>query len=373
MKIAVNTRLLIENKLDGIGWFTYHSLKRITQNHPEHHFYFLFDRQYSKKFIFSNNITPIIVGPQTRHPFLWSFWLKISVARKLKKIKADLFISPDGFLPSQLKIPSLNVIHDINFAHFPQDLPFFSRHFYNFQFPKFAQKATHIATVSEYSKNDLINMYNVEPNKISVVYNGSDEIYKPVSINSANKIKEKYSAGYDFFIFVGSVHPRKNLIRLIKAFDRFKEKSSFKHKLLIVGDLFFKNSNLFNIYNSLKFKNDIIFTGRMEIEKLSLLVASATAMTFVPYFEGFGIPILEALNCDTPVISSNITSMPEVAGDAALYIDPYNIDEISQAMIKIVDDKNLRKSLIEKGRIQRQKFSWDKTADKLWNAIEQLI
>jgi len=315
MKIAVNTRLLIENKLDGIGWFTYHSLKRITQNHPEHHFYFLFDRQYSKKFIFSNNITPIIVGPQTRHPFLWSFWLKISVARK----------------------------------------------------------PTHIATVSEYSKNDLINMYNVEPNKISVVYNGSDEIYKPVSINSANKIKEKYSAGYDFFIFVGSVHPRKNLIRLIKAFDRFKEKSSFKHKLLIVGDLFFKNSNLFNIYNSLKFKNDIIFTGRMEIEKLSLLVASATAMTFVPYFEGFGIPILEALNCDTPVISSNITSMPEVAGDAALYIDPYNIDEISQAMIKIVDDKNLRKSLIEKGRIQRQKFSWDKTADKLWNAIEQLI
>ncbi|MEA3450628.1 MAG: glycosyltransferase family 1 protein [Bacteroidota bacterium] len=373
MNIVVNTRLLIENKLDGIGWFTYHTLKRITKNHPEHHFFFLFDRKYSEKFIFSDNITPIVLIPQTRHPFLWEFWLKISIPLKLKKIDADIFISPDGFLPTRLQIPSLNVIHDINFAHFPKDLPFFSRLFYNHQFPKFAKKATRIATVSEYSKTDLINSYSISSEKISVVYNGSDASYKPVTKDITEKIKNKYSKGNDFFIFVGSVHPRKNLIRLIKAFDKFKAKTSHKHKLLIVGDLFFKNSELFKIFNSLEFKNDIIFTGRMELKELSLLVASASAMTFVPYFEGFGIPILEAMNCDVPIISSNITSMPEVAGNAALYVDPYNIDEISEAMIKIIEDKELRNSLIEKGKIQREKFSWDKTADKLWKAIENTM
>ena len=373
MNIAVNTRLLIKDKLDGIGWFTFHTLKRITQSHREHHFIFIFDRPFDQKFIFSDNITPAVISPPTRHPVLWKTWLHLSVPRFLKKINPDIFISPDGFLPSPLDIPSLNVIHDINFAHFPQDLPFLSRQFYTNNFPKFAQRASHIATVSEYSKKDLINTYNIKEDKISVVYNGSDSHYKPVGENIKSKIKEKYTSNSNYFIFVGSVHPRKNLIRLIKAFDLFKRNSDSHFKLLIVGDFFFKNSTLMHLYNSLEFKKDIIFTGRMEIEELSKVMASAFALTFVPYFEGFGIPILEAMNCNVPIICSNITSMPEVAGQAALYVNPYEIEEIAQAMDKIIYDKQLRENLIEKGKIERQKFSWDMTADKLWQAIERII
>ncbi len=373
MNIVVNTRLLIDKKLDGIGWFTFHTLKRISSNHPEHHFIFLFDRPFSQKFIFSENITPVVVSPPTRHPVLWKTWLQYAVPKFLKKINPNIFISTDGFLPSPLNIPSLNVIHDINFAHFPHDLPFLSRQFYTHNFPKFAHNATHIATVSEYSKKDLINTYNIHENKISVVFNGSDKHYKPVDKYIKLKIKEKYTDNCNYFIFVGSVHPRKNLIRLIKAFDLFKKNSGSDFKLLIIGDFFFKNSALLNIYNSLEFKEEIIFTGRMEIEELSKVMASAFALTFVPYFEGFGIPILEAMNCNVPVISSNITSMPEVAGNAALYVNPYEINEIAQAMGKIISDKELRLNLIEKGKIQRQKFSWDMTADKLWQAVEKIM
>lgn len=373
MNIAVNTRLLIENKLDGIGWFTYHTLKRITVNHPEHKFYFLFDRPFSNNFIFSDNIEPIIVHPPTRHPILWKTWLNISVPFILNKIKPDIFLSTDGFLPSPLKIPSVNVIHDINFAHFPKDIPTLSRIFYNYNFPKFAKKATKIATVSEYSKNDLINTYKTPEEKISIVYNGADDSYKPIAKDIALKIKDKYTNGKDFFIFVGSVHPRKNLIRLIKAFEIFKNFSNSDIKMIIVGELFFKNEELFNTYKNLKYKNDIIFTGRLEIKELSLIMASAIALTFVPYFEGFGIPLLEAMNCDIPIISSNITSMPEVAGDAAIYINPYEIDEIADAMSEIISNKDLREKLIRNGKIQRNKFSWNQTADKLWETIEKIM
>jgi glycosyltransferase involved in cell wall biosynthesis len=373
MNIAVNTRLLLDKKLDGIGWFSYETLKIITEKHQEHTFYFIFDRLYSEKFIFSKNVIPIVVPPPTRHPILWIIWLKISVPRILKKLKVDFFLSPDGFVPFKLKIPSLTVIHDINFVHNPEDLPFFTRNFYNKYFPIFANNTTRIATVSEYSKQDIIDKYEINPDKIDVVFNGSNKIYIPVDEDIKSKTKQKYTNNNDYFIFIGSIHPRKNVKRLILAFNEFKKASNLPHKLVIVGAQFFKNSDLLKTYETLDFKEDIIFTGRLETEELHNVLASAMAMAFVPYFEGFGIPILEAMYCDVPVISSNVTSMPEVAGDAALYINPMNINEISDALNKIATDENLRNSLIEKGKIQRQKFSWEKTAEKLWNSIQITI
>lgn len=373
MNIAVNTRLLIDKKLDGIGWFSFETLKIITENHQEHTFYFIFDRPYSKKFIFSANVIPIVVPPPTRHPILWIIWLKISVPKILKKLNINFFLSPDGFVPFKLKVPSLTVIHDINFVHNPEDLPFFTRNFYNKYFPIFAKNTTRIATVSEFSKQDIIDKYQINPDKIDVVYNGSNIIYKPVNEAIKSETKKRYTNNNDYFIFIGSIHPRKNVKRLILAFNQFKKTSNLAHKLVIVGAQFFKNSDLLKTLETLDFKDDIIFTGRLEIENLQNVLASAMAMAFVPYFEGFGIPILEAMYCDVPVISSNVTSMPEVAGDAAFYINPLNVNEIADALNKIATDKNFRMSLIEKGKIQRQKFSWIKTAEKLWSSIQKTI
>ncbi len=373
MNIAVNTRLLVDKKLDGIGWFTYNTLKNITTQHPEHSFYFFFDRKYDEKFIFSKNVIPVVVPPPTRHYTLWKFWLQNAVPMFLKKHKIDIFISPDGGIPTKLKIPTLSVIHDINFAHNPEDLPKNLADFYNKNFPIFANKSSRIATVSEYSKNDIIKTYGINSGKIDVVYNGANENFIPVNETVKNNIKKQYTNGKDYFVFVGSIHPRKNVKRLILAFDLFKKQTNSDLKLLIVGAKFFKNSDLFNTLEQLPFKDDIIFTGRLETENLQRVVASSLAMVFVPYFEGFGIPILEALYCDVPVISSNVTSMPEVAGEAAIYVNPKDIEKIAQAMQKISTDKELRSDLIKKGQIQRRKFSWQKTSEKLWNSVEKII
>ncbi len=372
MRIAVNTRLLIKNKLDGTGWFTFETLKRMTKNHSEHEFFFLFDRPYSSDFIFSDNITPLVLNPPARHPFLWYLWFEISVKKTLKKINADLFFSPDGYLSLSSPVKQIAVIHDINFVHRPQDLPFFSRKYYNYFFPKFARKAEKLVTVSEFSRQDIINNFNISYAKTEVVHNGCNEIFKPVSENEKKLTKEKISSGKDYFIFIGTLHPRKNIARLFRAFERFKKASGSDFKLLIVGEKMFMTGEIEKTYLKSAFKDDIIFTGRLAPKELHFALASAFAMTFVPLFEGFGIPLLEAMNCDVPVISSNTSSLPEVAGDAALFVNPFDVEDIKNAMLKIIENDDLRKNLIEKGRIRKELFSWDKTAEKLWEIISKV-
>ena len=373
MKIAVNTRLLLKNKLEGIGWFTYETFKRITQQHPEHTFYFIFDRQYNNSFIFSDNIKPVIIPPQARHPVLFYLWFEHSIPRLLKKIKPDIFISPDGYLSLKSKIKSLVVIHDLNFEHYPKDIPIIARNHYRYYFPKYAHKATRIATVSEYSKNDIVKQYNINPDKIDVVYNGSNELFKPVAENEKIIIREKHTNGNPYFVFVGALHPRKNLKNLFKAFDLFRKSNSTNTKILIVGEKKWWTQEIRQAYENLQFKNDVIFSGRLGITELQKVLGSALALTYVSYFEGFGIPIVESFQCNVPVITSNVTSMPEIAGDAALLTDPFSVESIADAMTQITFDKKLRDTLIVKGMERCKLYSWDHSADRLWKTIEKVL
>jgi glycosyltransferase involved in cell wall biosynthesis len=371
MEIVVNTRLLLKNKLEGIGWFSYETLKRITIAHPEHHFIFLFDRDPDEEFFFSENVTPVILSPQARHPILFYLWFEFSVAGILNRLKPDVFVSPDGYLSLRAKCRQLAVMHDLNFEHYPKDLSFSVRKYYRYFFPRFARKASRIATVSEFSKNDIVIQYGISPEKIDVVHNGCNVMYKPVTAEVQQATRTKYSSGKDYFLFVGALHPRKNISRLFRAFDAFKKQSGSDMKLVIVGVKYYWTSDIKSTYIGMQYKNDVVFTGRLSTEELKNVLASALALTYVPYFEGFGIPILEAMNTDTPVITSNVTSMPEVAGDAALLVDPFSEDSIAEGMLKMHADPALRKTLVEKGRERRIAFSWDKTAEALWKSIER--
>ena len=373
MLIAVNTRLLIPDRLDGIGWFTHEAMKRITMAHPEHQFLFLFDREVDDQFVYSSNIEPISLFPPARHPILWHWWIEYSVGRVLRSRKPDLFLSPDGFLPLSAKIPSLPVIHDINFHHRPLDLPFAPRRYYRKKFPQFAHIATRIATVSEFSKQDIARSYGVDLNKIDVVFNGVNPIFRPVSKKDQDHTRSIYSGGEEYFLFVGMLHPRKNIANLLLAFDAFKQAVPNNTKLLIAGEVLFRNSLIEKTLAKMKFRKDVRFPGRQSPEQLHLLMGSAMALTFVSYFEGFGIPILEALQCDIPVITSNTTSMPEVGGDSALLVNPHSVDSIKEGLLQIYGDTELRAELVRKGRIQREKFSWESTAEKLWNSMMACI
>lgn len=373
MKILVNTRLLLKDRLDGIGWFTYESLKRIVVQHPEHQFYFVFDRPWHPTFIMGKNVEPIILSPPTRHPILFYIWFELRLPSLIKRIKPDLFVSTDGFISLRSSVKTLNVIHDLNFEHNPEDMPWPYRCYYRFFFKRFAHRSQRICTVSEFSKSDISKTYGINPDRIDVVYNGANERFVPVSTETITKTRLQFADGCPYFLFVGTLHPRKNLVNLFKAFDYFCQNTGNEVKLLIVGNRKWWTNEIEQTYNGMKYKQQVVFTGRLSTEKLHHVIGSAMAVTYVSLFEGFGIPILEAFYCDVPVITSNITSMPEIAGDAALLVDPLDYVQIGEAMLKLNANQNLRQALIEKGRIQRTKFNWQHTADLLWDSIHKTI
>jgi glycosyltransferase involved in cell wall biosynthesis len=374
MTIAVNSRLLLRDKMSGIGWYSYHTLKNLTHLHPEHKFIFIFDRPFDDQFIFGSNVKPVVVYPPARHPFLYYIWFNYSIVPFIHKYKADVFFSPDGFLSLNLpKIPSVPVIHDINFQHFPMDFPYLVRKYYCHYFPKFAQIAERIITVSEFSKKDIATTYQIPLEKIDVVYNGTNEEFFVLNDDTKKEVKIQYSQGEDYFLYVGDLLPRKNVNRLIEAFDLFKQASGSSTKLLIVGERMFMTSEINQAFQNAKFRNEIIFTGRLPQHELVKVVGAAKAMVYVSLFEGFGLPIVEAMKANVPVITSNVTSMPEIAGDAAIIVDPYSIESIKNALLEIDKDELLRKSLIEKGNIQYTKFTWLNTAKGVWDSLEKAI
>lgn len=369
MRIGVNTRLLLSGKMDGIGWFANETLKRLVLNHPEHDFYFFFDRKYDSCFVFGPNVHPVVLCPQARHPVLWYLFFQISIKRALKRYNIDLFLSPDGYLPLGTDVPTLTVIHDINFEHSKDFLKPSHQRYMTYFFPQFARYSTRIATVSEFSKQDISTVYNIQPEKIDVVYDGAHEGYRALPPSTQQAAREKYTDGKRYFIFISTILKRKNLATLLTAFDRFREQDAEGMKLVVVGHRVWWQDELKRAFDAMSHKDDVLFIGRAEPDELALLLASATALVYPSLFEGFGIPILEAFHAEVPVITSNTTSMPEVAGDAALLVEPTDVDQLKAALQRVAVDAGLCAELVERGRKRRELFSWDITASRLWDSM----
>jgi glycosyltransferase involved in cell wall biosynthesis len=372
VRIAINTRLLLPDKLEGIGWFTHESLRRIVKAHPEHRFIFLFDRPFDQRFIYAENVEGVLVPPPTRHPLLYRIWFEWMLPRALRRSKADLFVSPDGFLSTRTAIPQLAVMHDLNFEHYPADLPAAYSHYYRTWFPRFAKKAARIVTVSEFSKQDIVTRYQVEPDCIDVVHNGVGDIFSPLSTAERTAAMDRFTQGHRYLVCVGSLHPRKNTANLLAAFDLLAANVP-DVQLLIVGERMFQDARMERVLAGMKHADLVVFAGRLGQADLRLAMGAAVALAYVSYFEGFGIPVAEAMKCGVPVIAAKATSLPEVAGDAAVYCDPFDPADIARAMRIVLDDAALRSWLIDTGLERVQRYTWDRTADGLWASIEKMM
>ena len=265
-------------------------------------------------------------------------------------------------------------MHDIAYEHYPETVSWLVKVYYKYYFPRFAKRADRIATVSTFSKNDIVKQYRVDPAKIKVVYNGCNEAYHPIDETLKESTRGKWTGGKPYFIYIGSINPRKNIGNLLQAFEKYKTETKSDTKLLLIGKKMFMGSELGNILHDLNSRNDIQFLGRVEdANDVNNLISSSIAMTYVSVFEGFGIPCLEAMCCGTAVIASNTSSLPEVCGEAGFYVDPLSIDSIADGMKKMAGDPGFRQVLINKGLEQSKKFSWQKTSELLWELIEDCI
>lgn len=375
MEIAVNTRFLLPgDQLEGIGRFTYETLRRLVQQHPEHTFHFLFDRAYDPRYLFGPNVVPHVLRPPARHPLLFVAWFEGAVAAWLRRHRPALLLSPDGFTTLNTSVPRLTVVHDLAFEHFPQDVSWLVRRYYHYFFPRFVRASRRLVAVSEATRRDLVQTYGVSPAGIDVVYNAADAHFQPLPETEQAAVRQQFSGGRPYVLFVGALQPRKNLVNLLRAFDRFKTESGSDTQLLIVGRKAWKAGPIFDVYQQMQQQPAVHLTGRVSDEELVRLYGAARACAYVPYFEGFGIPIVEAQQSGCPVLTSDRSSMPEVAGPGgALLADPFSVPALAAALTRLDSDEALRTQLRAQGLVNAQRFNWDESARRLWQSIEAAL
>lgn len=354
-----------------MGYFSYEVLSRLARNHPEIQWLFIFDRPYDRDFIFSANVKAVQIGPPSRHAILWWIWFQFSIPFILWKHKVDLFLSPDGYIPTWGKTPALPVIHDINFEHQNDNLDPVSGAYMRYFFPRFARRGKRLATVSEFSKKDIAACYSIDLAKIDVVYNGVSDKFKALSEKEEKAQKEKWAGGANYLLFVGSLNPRKNIAGMLEAYELYRQRGG-SAKFILAGANMLGANEIEKQHLKNAYRADIIFTGRLRESELIALLGAAQALCFVSHFEGFGIPILEAFKSDCPVITANNTAMPEVAGDAAWLCDSQSSEEITAAMLQS-EDEEVRSHYILKGREQVKKFSWERSAEMMWESIKKCL
>ncbi|MEM9822646.1 MAG: glycosyltransferase family 1 protein [Bacteroidota bacterium] len=372
MKIAVNTRFLLKGKLEGIGWVTYELLQRMVKAHPEDEFFFLFDRPYDPKFVFAENVRPLVLFPPARHPLLWWLWFERAVPKALKNCEADVFLSTDSYLSLGTSVKTAMICHDIAHVHFPEEIPFLVNQYYQHFVPRFLKRAEQVISVSHFTKADIIRQYAIDAEKIAVVHNACREGFIPLDETSQSAVRQRYAQGKPYFFYVGAVHPRKNVHRLITAFDQYKSASSASTQLLIGGRFAWQTGPVKTAYDQSSFREDIHFLGYLSEEALKQVLASALAFVYPSLFEGFGLPVLEAMHCGVPVITSKVSSLPEISGDAGILVDPTSIAQIANAMQQLEGDEKLRQKLVEKGNRQKEKFDWEQSAEQAYQLLRGL-
>ncbi|MBK9109406.1 MAG: glycosyltransferase family 4 protein [Saprospiraceae bacterium] len=368
MRIGVNARFLLPEKLEGIGWYSYQILKRMVDQHPEHEYFFFYDRKQNNLLLQHPSIHHIVVSPPARHPLLWYFWFEWSLPAAFKKNKINCVFHPDGYCSLSANIPQVMVVHDLAYLHFPEQVPLLVRKYYQYFVPRQIKKANHLIAVSKATASDIAEHFPEMASKISIGYNGVRECFKPLDDVQQKEIRQQFSQGVPYSLFVGAIHPRKNVTGLIHAFEIFKTNTGSEMKLMIVGRKAWFVQDFEKTINTSAFKTDIILLDYMQSLELAKITASAFAVVQPSFLEGFGVPVLEALNCDIPVLVADCFSLPEVAGPGAYLFDPYKPPEIAEQMEIALKDSH-RAEKIQLGRTHRTQFDWDKSAEIIYFQI----
>jgi glycosyltransferase involved in cell wall biosynthesis len=261
--------------------------------------------------------------------------------------------------------------HDLSYLHFPKHISLSARIYYRFFVPKYLKRADHIITFSQSAANEIKNYFKVPGSKVSVSSGAARSIFKPLNDSASAAGRDKYAEGSRYFLYVGSIHPRKNVKAIIQAFELFKEKNGSDLKLLIAGRFAWNFQDVIKCRNESAYKNEIRFLGNLN-EGIHELVASAYVMVYPSYYEGFGLPVAESIACHVPVITSLSSSLPEVCGNAGLLIHPESAESIAEAMTRLYNDKHLYAELKQNCIAQSLKLNWDISAEELFDALRKL-
>lgn len=302
--------------------------------------------------------------------------IRNSILLPLYPLKYDLdLFHIQYFGPLVKTCPIISTIHDISFEHYPEFYTKRELAIMKKWIPYTAKTSDIIFTVSEFSKKDIANRYEINPEKIKVTYNATGENFRVIEDkNSIRNIIDKFSIDGEYILTVGNLQPRKNIPRLVQAYIKLREtNTTFKYKLVIVGKKAWLFDDILRFIKESTFKDDIILTDYVTDEELVYLYNGAEFFVYPSVFEGFGLPILEAMACGTPVITSNANAMIEVSGDSALLFNPYDVDDIVYNMRVLAENRDLRLKMSESGLKRASEFSWNDTSRIVLDTYKEVI
>lgn len=373
MIIVVNINFLFGENIHGEYNYLPGLFRSITRSNPQHEFVFIGEKSCLQQFVDEKNVMIKEVRPMYGYPLLWKWWYNVKVPAILKKYKAGLFVSFDGFCSLKTKIPQCMILDNLAFLHYPQGVKKYSLFFYKKRLPQFIRKTNCVITFSAFSKKEIAGYCKVSPEKIHVVYKGVKEIFHSIPGEEKAVIKNKYTKGKEYFVYAGLLHQRKNLVNLLKAFSIFKKRQQTGMKLVFAGKSAPGNESFLKSLASYKYRDDVVLTGSVQEDELVKIIASAYGFVCPSFYEDFGAGVAEAMKCDVPVIAANHSAAREVAGEAALYADVTDYHDLAEKMMLLYKNENLRKELIEKGRFITTSYKWDETADMLWKKIFEAV
>jgi glycosyltransferase involved in cell wall biosynthesis len=306
----------------------------------------------------------------------YSIGEQFAVPLDLRREHADLFHAPHYVLPPLTPCRSIVTIHDCIHLRFPQYLP--NRLAYAYAKASMwaaAHRAARVITVSEASKRDILSYFNIPESRVEVIYNAIDErFWREPPADEMDRVRERYQLNAPFVLYTGTIKPHKNLERLIEAFNMLRQAPFLKHvQLLIIGDEISKYAALRRTVHRYKLHKHVRFFGFVSDRTLAALYRLADVFVFPSLYEGFGLPPLEAMASGTPVITSNVSSLPEVVGEAALMIDPYDPEAIAGAMRRVLTDASLRSELRTRGLDRARSFSWERSIRRVRDIYDEVL
>lgn len=371
MRVGVISRDFYHWDIQRAGRFNREVLNRLVQQHPGDQFIFFSDRGQPSEFAGVPNLTNIITGGKTGSAFSWYRWLEWKLPSLLKKYHADVLFSPMGMLSLRSRAKSCLFLEDISFEHFPENLPFRQAHFLKKYVPGYIRKANTVATISDFSKEDIAAGYQISPSKISVVYSGTGALLHPLTWEEREQVKKEFTGGREYLVYTGPIHPRGNLLHLLKAFSILKIRLYPNMQLVLAGRVEKGGEELVASLDSYRFRADVKLVAAVEEKTRAGLIGAAYALVHPPAWESFAVPVLEALRCDVPVIASGIPAVQEAGGEAVLYFDPGRVEDMGDKLCLLYKDEQLRARLIAQAGPQAAKFNWNQTAAGLWACIEK--
>lgn len=367
MRIGIDCRTILspeKGERAGVGHYTYYLVKGLLALDKKNTYVLFFDHRSPNLKEFQRRNSEIVIFKYSQHkkylPYAYSH---VFVSSVLKKAKLDIFHSPANVLPLQYSGPSVITFHDLAIYFHPEWFPPKQDFSIKVLVPKSLERANHIISVSQSTADDMQKLFKVPKKKITVVHEGIEKTKAPKKL-AIHQVEKKHKIPGKYILYVGTLEPRKNIAGIIQAFDELACKFPKKYKdiqLVLAGAKGFEFQKNYEAIKNAK-SGKIRYIGYISAQDKIALMHGAMAFIFPSLYEGFGLPALEAMSYGIPVITSNVSSLPEVVGKAALTVKPESIKDIQAAIAKLVSRKATRDSLVKKGKIQARTFSWEKCA-----------